>query len=111
MTNWCIYDLCCSTWFFTHFVVISTVDRQGNELLRAEEGSDFIGVQNQEITFEAGERLQFYTINLADGVDVGKPEYFEVCLSSPMPGYIKAPACAMIYIEDDDCEYLCSKEK
>ncbi len=58
------------------------------------------------LTFPAGNRIQFYTIDLTDDVDVDKPEYFEVCLSNPMFGYITAPACTIIYIEDDDCKLL-----
>ena len=93
-------------WFYVslHFLGIGTVDRHENALLRAEDGIDFKGFENEVLTFPAGNRIQYYTVELADDVDVGKPEYFEVCLSNPMFGYIKSPACAMIYIEDDDCE-------
>ncbi|XP_072023585.1 uncharacterized protein [Amphiura filiformis] len=83
-------------------VDISTVDSQDSRFLTAENGTDFVGFESKTIDFPAGDRIAHYTINLADGVDVDKQEYFEVCMSNPMFGSIAPPECAIVYIEDDD---------
>ncbi len=87
---------------------IRTLGRQDNVLLTAEDGTDFVGFEDVRLIFPAGERLQHYTIDLAYGVDVDTPEYFEVCLENPMYGSIDAPDCAIVYIEDDDCRCIIS---
>ncbi|XP_072017220.1 uncharacterized protein [Amphiura filiformis] len=86
-------------------VEISTKDLNDNILLTAEDGTDFIGFQDILIDYEVNDGSEDYTISLADGVDVDKQEYFEVCLANPVLGNIDAPVCAIIYIEDDDSFY------
>ncbi|XP_072023298.1 uncharacterized protein [Amphiura filiformis] len=83
-------------------VDISTVDSQDSRFLTAENGTDFVGFESKTIEFLAGNRIVHHTINLADGVDVDKQEYFEVCMSNPTFGTIDPPECAIVYIEDDD---------
>ncbi|XP_072023313.1 FRAS1-related extracellular matrix protein 3-like [Amphiura filiformis] len=63
-------------------VDISTVDSHDNRLLTAEDGTDFVGFESKTLDFPAGNRIEHYTINLVDGVDVDKQEYFEVCMSN-----------------------------
>ena len=84
---------------------ISTVDRNENRLLTAEDGTDFIGVEGEVIDFPVSDDEEDYTIYLADGVDVDKQEYFEVCIDNPVSGVVGGAKCAIIYIEDDDCEF------
>ena len=82
---------------------IHTVDATDNIFVTAEEGTDFVGV-NQVLDFPANQMIMTVEIQLADGVDVDKQEYFEVCLSNPMFGHVDPPECAIIYIEDNDCK-------
>ncbi|XP_072051597.1 uncharacterized protein [Amphiura filiformis] len=83
-------------------VDISTVDGVDYRFLTAEDGTDFVGFESETIKFPAGNRIVHHTISLADGVDVDKQEYFEVCMSNPTFGTIDPPECAIVYIEDDD---------
>ncbi|XP_072051646.1 uncharacterized protein [Amphiura filiformis] len=83
-------------------VDISTVDGVDSRFLTAEDGTDFVGFESETIKFPAGNRIVHHTISLADGVDVDKQEYFEVCMSNPTFGTIDPPECAIVYIEDDD---------
>ena len=50
--------------------------------------------------------MEQYTIFLAAAVDVEKSKYFEVCMSNPIAGIIDAPECAVVYIQNDDCELI-----
>lgn len=88
------------------FAELGSFDLSDNRFLTAEAGVDFIGFRNVVLDFAIGDTVETHTINLADGVDVNKQEYFEVCLSNPISGIVEPPECAIIYIEDDDCEYI-----
>ena len=77
-----------------------------NLQMTAEEGTDFIAVEGEVIDFLLNNGIEDYTIHLANGVDVDKQEYFEVCMDNPVFGVIVAPKCAIIYIENDDCKFI-----
>ena len=87
-----------------HCTEISTVDRSANQHLTAVAGTDFVGFANQVLNFNLNDDIESHTISLATNVDVEKQKYFEVCMANPLAGIIDAPECAVVYIEDDDCE-------
>ena len=82
------------------------MDRNADQHLTAQAGKDFIGFSNQVINFDINDDIERHTISLATDVDVEKQKYFEVCMANPLAGIIDAPECAVIYIENDDCELI-----
>ena len=80
------------------------MDEHENLHLTAEDGTDFIGFEDMVINFPVGDGHEHVIIKLAEGVDVDKEEYFEVCMDNAVSGIVDGPRCAIVYIEDDDCK-------
>ena len=109
ITTLCIKVMSCNFmsiqyYFFFKFTEVSTVDEHENLHLTAEDGSDFIGFEDMVINFPVGDGHEHVLIPLAEGVDVDKQEYFEVCMDNAVSGIVDGPRCAIVYIEDDDCK-------